>query len=459
MASRADPVQSVRTRRYNQRGRTEERPGTMGSHRTRLQLVLLACALAAAAAGGARAAGVGVLWLESANRTSSARPIGSVNQVVVHVTEGSFWGSVTWLRNRRSHGSSHYVVSRRGEVVQLVSTSDVAWHAGNRRVNLRSIGIEHEGWTRRGGFTEAQYRASARLTAWLAYRARFPVDRRHVIGHSEVPDPRGRGRGGIARHTDPGRRWDWGRYMRLVREFARNPVQPSYVERLPNMPAAPPLPAAPVGTRAAVPAKPRTAVVVGGARLVGTARWWSGIDAAKRWRRGVHRVDFYVDGRLLWTDRVWPFAFRGGEGWNTRTVADGSHLLAIRVHGRRGYRARRTIPVRVDNPPLKLTVGGIGDHGAVRGQLTLTVRASERVERIALYVDGAAVSRDASPPYTLRWNSEAADEGPRELLVYARSGGGRRAALPVRVVVANAEDLPQSLDVALGGAPLAPDAE
>ena len=66
-----------------------------------------------------------------------------------------------WLRNPRSHGSSHYVVSKRGEIVQLVSTTDVAWRAGNRRTNLRSIGIEHEGRLRRGGFTRAQYDASA----------------------------------------------------------------------------------------------------------------------------------------------------------------------------------------------------------------------------------------------------------------------------------------------------------
>ena len=420
----------------------------MGSQGTRLTLLLAALALAAVSATAAQAAGLGVLWLPSENHTSSARKLRSVDRIVVHVTEGSFWGSVGWLRNRRSHGSSHYVVSRRGEIVQLVSTSDVAWHAGNRHVNRHSIGIEHEGWTRRGGFTNAQYRASARLVAYLAHRAGIPLDRKHVIGHDEVPSPNGRGLGGADHHTDPGRRWRWGRYLALVRRFAKDPVRPRYVKRLPTMPPAPPLPAA--------AAKPRTSVVVPGARLRGTAKWWSGIDASKRWRRGIHRVDFFVDGRLLWSDRVWPFAFRGGAGWNTRTVADGRHLLAIRVHGRRGYRARRTIPVRVDNPPIALAVGGRGAPGAPRGEVTMTVRASERVHRVALYVDGRAVSRDSSPPYTLRWNSESVAEGPREVLVYARARSGRRAAQTVPVVVANADDLPRSLDLALGGVPHGP---
>ena len=420
----------------------------MGSQGTRLTLLLAALALAAVSATAAQAAGLGVLWLPSENHTSSARKLRSVDRIVVHVTEGSFWGSVGWLRNRRSHGSSHYVVSRRGEIVQLVSTSDVAWHAGNRHVNRHSIGIEHEGWTRRGGFTNAQYRASARLVAYLAHRAGIPLDRKHVIGHDEVPSPNGRGRGGADHHTDPGRRWRWGRYLALVRRFAKDPVRPRYVKRLPTMPPAPPLPAA--------AAKPRTSVVVPGARLRGTAKWWSGIDASKRWRRGIHRVDFFVDGRLLWSDRVWPFAFRGGAGWNTRTVADGRHLLAIRVHGRRGYRARRTIPVRVDNPPIELAVGGLGAHGARGGEGTMYGRATEGGHRVARDVDGRAVSRDSSPPYTLRWNSESVAEGPREVLVYARARSGRRAAQTVPVVVANADDLPRSLDLALGGVPHGP---
>jgi N-acetyl-anhydromuramyl-L-alanine amidase AmpD len=153
---------------------------------------------------------------------------------VIHVTEGSFWGSVRWLRNQRSRGSSHYVVSRGGDIVQLVSTSDVAWHAGNRWVNRHSIGVEHEGFSARGGFTEAQYEASARLLAYLATRAGMPIDRRHGIGHAEVSAPGG-GVGGSDHHTDPGRHWDWHRYMALVRRFAKDPQRPAYTRRIPHV--------------------------------------------------------------------------------------------------------------------------------------------------------------------------------------------------------------------------------
>ena len=399
-------------------------------------MVVAALALAALGATTARAAGLEVLWLESGNHTSSAREISSVDRIVVHVTEGSFWGSVRWLRNRRSHGSSHYVISRGGDVVQLVSTSDVAWHAGNRWVNRHSIGIEHEGYTARGGFTQAQYEASARLVAYLAARAGMPIDRRHVIGHAEVPSPGG-GVGGSDHHTDPGRKWSWRRYMALVRRFAEDPQRPQYTRRVPKVA---PLP------KPKLKPKPRRSVVRPGAVVKGVALW-DVPRVGRLWRRGVYRVEFLVDGKLLWRDRVGPFAFGRGRGWDTRAVPNGRHLLVARIYGRKGYRMLKRYPVRVNNPPIQLALEGVAPEGGLRGDAAVTVRPSAPVRRVVLYVDGKPVSRDASAPYQLHWDSTGAAEGPHELVVYARTAGGRRAARIVPVVVANG-DLPPSLDLA-----------
>jgi N-acetyl-anhydromuramyl-L-alanine amidase AmpD len=407
----------------------------MGS-RGRITLLLVTLALAAVAGGAAQAAGLKVLWLESGNKTSSARKISSVDRIVVHVTEGSFWGSVRWLRNRRSHGSSHYVISRGGDVVQLVSTSDVAWHAGNRWVNRHSIGIEHEGFTRRGGFTRAQYEASARLVAYLAARARMPIDRRHVIGHAEVPDPDGTGIGGSHHHTDPGKKWNWRRYMALVRRFAKDPQKPAYTTRIPRVAALP-----------VVRPKPKPSVVAPGAVVKGVARW-DVPRVGRLWRRGVYRVEFVVDGKLLWRDRVGPFAFGRGRGWDTRTVPNGRHLLVARVYGRKGYRMSKRYPVRVNNKPIALEVHGVAPESGLRGDVAMAVDPSYPVKRVVLYVDGKPVSRDASAPYGLHWDSTGATEGPHELVVYARTAGGRRAAQVLPVVVVN-RDLPPTLEVAL----------
>lgn len=91
----------------------------------------------------------------------------------------------------------------------MIRELDVAYHAGNRDYNERSVGIEHEGFVeRRQDLTDEMYEASARLTARICARYDIPVDREHIIGHVEVPG---------TDHTDPGEHWDWDRYMKLVR--------------------------------------------------------------------------------------------------------------------------------------------------------------------------------------------------------------------------------------------------
>ncbi|MGV9456463.1 N-acetylmuramoyl-L-alanine amidase [Streptomyces sp. NPDC003635] len=147
----------------------------------------------------------------SANFTTARRPAEyPIDLVIVHVTQTDFAGTLRVFQNSRKKVSTHYVVrSADGHVAQCVRESDIAWHAGNWAYNTRSIGIEHEGWVDRPAyFTDAMYERSAALTAAICSRHGIPRDRRHIIGHYEVPG---------TDHTDPGPRWDWGRYIRLVK--------------------------------------------------------------------------------------------------------------------------------------------------------------------------------------------------------------------------------------------------
>jgi hypothetical protein len=95
---------------------------------------------------------------------------------------------------------------------------------------------------------------------------------------------------------------------------------------------------------------------------------------------------------------------------------------------------------------MELSITGATDGGAVDGTATIGVRPDERVERVALYVDGRPVSRDGNAPYSLLWDTTVETEGPHELLVYARGHRGRRGAKKFAVVVANAPDFPPSLE-------------
>jgi hypothetical protein len=155
----------------------------------------------------------GAIWAPaySGNYSNYSRGPGDIKYIVIHTTQGSYAGSISWFQNPASSVSAHYVIrSSDGQVTQTVREEDVAWHAGNWSYNLQSIGIEHEGYVdQTGWYTGAMYRSSARLVRYLAAKYDIPLDRQHILGHVDVPN---------ATHTDPGPNWNWRRYMRLVRK-------------------------------------------------------------------------------------------------------------------------------------------------------------------------------------------------------------------------------------------------
>ncbi|WP_418959272.1 N-acetylmuramoyl-L-alanine amidase [Streptomyces tritici] len=154
----------------------------------------------------------GAVWTAAsgANWRRADRPADFViDRVVIHVVQGSYATALKVFRDPGHGAATHYVVGRDGRVAQLIRELDVAFHAGSRDMNERSVGIEHEGFVDRPeGFTPAMYAASAALTAGICARYGIPVDRKHIIGHVEVEG---------TDHTDPGPHWDWDRYIPLVR--------------------------------------------------------------------------------------------------------------------------------------------------------------------------------------------------------------------------------------------------
>lgn len=176
----------------------------------------------------AQAAGdyYGSTWYgaSSYNYTPANRPGSNpINKIIIHVTQGSWSGAINWFLNPDAQVSAHYTVrSSDGVVGQSVREKDIAWHAGNWSYNQTSIGIEHEGYVNNPAwFTEAMYDSSAKLSAYLCKKYGIPVDRSHIIGHNEVPDPYDPSKtGGAGHHTDPGSYWNWSKYMDYVRYYA-----------------------------------------------------------------------------------------------------------------------------------------------------------------------------------------------------------------------------------------------
>ncbi|MFE0460506.1 ricin-type beta-trefoil lectin domain protein [Kitasatospora sp. NPDC058965] len=155
------------------------------------------------------------------NYTKANRPDDGdkIQYIVIHDTEGGFSGSISAFQNPSNQASAHYIVrSSDGHVTQLVNTQHIAWHAGNKTVNMHSIGVEHEGYAfptdRPTWYSEQLYQSSATLVGYLANRFGIPLDRQHIIGHDDVPGPLQANVAGM--HWDPGTFWDWSHYMDLL---------------------------------------------------------------------------------------------------------------------------------------------------------------------------------------------------------------------------------------------------
>ncbi|MBR5081539.1 MAG: N-acetylmuramoyl-L-alanine amidase [Bacteroidales bacterium] len=159
-----------------------------------------------------------------------------VSAVVIHYTEGSYAGCISWFKNCEAQVSAHYVIrSVDGQITQMVLEKDKAWHA--RSANGYTIGIEHEAYGNVWEFfTEEMYQSSADLVRSICSRYHAIEGQRthdrdtldngfcvnnglydlggegacvQIKGHQHYPDQT---------HTDPGPYWNWNYYYKLINE-------------------------------------------------------------------------------------------------------------------------------------------------------------------------------------------------------------------------------------------------
>ena len=97
--------------------------------------------------------------------------------------------------------SSHFLIKRKGELMQFVSCLNRAWHAGSsswkniNNCNDFSIGIELEG-TDIIKYEDIQYKVLIKLLKSLYIK--YPIA--DIVGHSDISP---------GRKTDPGDSFDW----------------------------------------------------------------------------------------------------------------------------------------------------------------------------------------------------------------------------------------------------------
>lgn len=122
-----------------------------------------------------------IKWVGSPNFDTNRKPI---DRLVIHWMSGTLAGTDAQFQKKTPSTSAHYGIEDRN-IHQYVKEENVAYQAGNYAINQRSIGIEHSAAPNRPA-SEETYQTSAELVADICKRYSIPLDRTHILKHSEI---------------------------------------------------------------------------------------------------------------------------------------------------------------------------------------------------------------------------------------------------------------------------------
>ena len=144
----------------------------------------------------------------SPNFNLKKRKIKSIKYLIFHYTGMKNEKlALTKLCSFKSKVSSHYFITKKGKLIQLVPDLYIAWHAGesswrnSKSLNNSSIGIEicnsgHQ--YNYPNFTQKQIKSLINLSKYLIKK--YKIKKNCVLGHSDIsPD----------RKKDPGEKFPW----------------------------------------------------------------------------------------------------------------------------------------------------------------------------------------------------------------------------------------------------------
>jgi N-acetylmuramoyl-L-alanine amidase len=149
-----------------------------------------------------------IIYNFSPNRSRNPRARNDIKFVIIHYTGmQSEIESIKRLKNPKTKVSCHYVISRKGQVTQMVRDKFIAWHAGKSmwkkfiNLNNHSIGIElvnkgHEfGYQ---NFSKKQIKNLIKLCMYL--KKKYSIKKENFLGHSDIAP---------LRKSDPGEKFPW----------------------------------------------------------------------------------------------------------------------------------------------------------------------------------------------------------------------------------------------------------
>ena len=144
----------------------------------------------------------------SKNFSKKLRKSKDIRLIIIHYTGmQSKIAAINRLLSSKHKVSCHYLLDRKGQVLQIVDDNKVAWHAGKSKwkhfnnLNKNSIGIElvnkgHEfGYEK---FTNIQINTLIKLC--LGLKKKYKINNSNIIGHSDIAP---------SRRQDPGENFPW----------------------------------------------------------------------------------------------------------------------------------------------------------------------------------------------------------------------------------------------------------
>ena len=149
-----------------------------------------------------------LICLKSKNFNKTKRKSRNIRFLVIHYTGmQSMRASIKRLMSTKHKVSCHYLISRKGEIYQLVKDNHIAWHAGKskwgkiKNLNSSSIGIELENRGHQFGyqkFSKKQINLLIKLCHKL--KSKYRIKNHFILGHSDIAP---------LRKVDPGEKFPW----------------------------------------------------------------------------------------------------------------------------------------------------------------------------------------------------------------------------------------------------------
>ena len=144
----------------------------------------------------------------SPNFSKKIRSENQIKYVIIHYTGmQSEIESFKRLMDPQYKVSSHYLINRKGEIIQMVKEKNIAWHAGKSRwkkfknLNNYSIGIELVNKGHQFGYQNFSRRQiSSLIKLCKKLKKKYLIKKENFLGHSDIAP---------LRKADPGEKFPW----------------------------------------------------------------------------------------------------------------------------------------------------------------------------------------------------------------------------------------------------------